>query len=463
MDRVSTGIDGLDRVLEGGLPKNALHIIAGVPGTGKTTVAQQIAFANAREDRPALILTTMAEPLPKLVTYLQELDFVSPQRIGTEVVFESLEEDLKDRPSRLAGRLLELIQRHRPGLIIIDSFKAIGDVVSELGQWRGILFEIAGVLGAYDATAILVGEYTEAEMAGAVEFAVADGVLELRREQRGSRDERLLRVAKMRGSDFLDGHHAFTISRAGVWVYPRLVGPRQPMTYVPDPERIPSGIIGLDEMIETGWLRGTSTLVIGPAGAGKTMLGLHFLRRGVEDGEATLMVTFQETPTQLRRAIRSLGWNDRELVDSGKFALLYRSPVELQIDTIVHEIFRRIEEDGVRRVVVDALGDLERAAGDPARFSDYVYALAQHLATRQVSSMFMLEAVGPVLAGQTNRSEAEKTVHIVDNLLSLNMTLGGELRRSIRIIKSRGSAHDGEERILRIGTNGLEIENDGRR
>ena len=462
MDRVSTGIAGLDHVLEGGLPKNALHIIAGVPGTGKTTVAQQIAFANATAQRPALYLTTVAEPLAKLVTYLQELDFVSPERIGTEILFDSLDEDLKERPAQLASRLLELIEHHRPSLIIIDSFKAIGDVVSELGQWRGILFEIAGVLGAYDATTILVGEYTEEEMAGAVEFAVADGVLELRREQRGSRDERFLRVAKLRGSDFLDGNHAFIISRDGVRVFPRLVGPREPTDYVPDPERIHTGITGLDEMVETGWLRGTSTLVVGPAGAGKTMLGLHFLRRGVEDGETSLLVNFQETPTQLRRAIRSLGWDDRELIDAGKFALLYRSPVELQIDSVVDEIFERIERDGVRRVVVDALGDLERAAGDPARFSDYVYALTQHLAARQVSSMFTLEAVGPVAAGQANRSEAEKTVHIVDNLLALTMTLDGELKRAVRVIKSRGSAHDGHERTLRIGTQGLEIAGDGR-
>jgi circadian clock protein KaiC len=282
-------------------------------------------------------------------------------------------------------------------------------------------------------------------------------VIELRREQRGARDERMLRVAKMRGSDFLDGNHAFTIGRAGVRLFPRLVGPREPTTYVPDPERIASGIAGLDDMVAAGWLRGTTTLVVGPAGAGKTMLGLHFLRRGVEDGEASLLVTFQENPTQLRRAIRSLGWNDRELLDAGKFALLYRSPVELQIDTVVHEIFERVERDGVRRVVIDALGDLERAAGDSARFSDYVYALSQHLAARQVSSMFMLEAAGPMLVEKAYRTEAEKTAHIVDNLLALTMNFEGELERSVRIVKSRGSAHDGFARPLRIETGGLTV------
>jgi circadian clock protein KaiC len=458
MERITTGIDGLDLVLEGGLPRHAVHIFAGVPGTGKSTVALQIAFRNATAGRPALYLTTLSEPLPKLIGFLQEFAFADVSRIGTEVLFDSLDEILRENPDQLPAKLLGLIQRHRPGLIVLDSFKAIGDVISDASKWRSIMFEVAGALAAYDATALLVGEYTEREMIGLVEFAVADGVIELRREQRGSRDERFLRVAKLRGSSFLDGTHAFTLARQGVRVFPRLVGPPAPLDYVPDPQRLASGIGGLDEMIDNGWLRGSSTLVLGPSGSGKTILGLHFLRQGVAEGEPSLLVTFQETPTQLRRAIRSLGWSDRELLAAGKFDLLYRSPVELQIDTVVHEIFERIERDGVRRIVIDALGDLERAAGDPIRFSDYIYALAQHLASAGVSCMFLLETdrqsrgVLPDL-----RPGVEKAIYIVDNLLALGMELEGELTRSIRILKTRGSAHDGGSHTLMISRAGLEV------
>jgi circadian clock protein KaiC len=457
MERIPTGIEGLDRVLDGGLPKHAVHVIAGVPGTGKSTLAQQIAFANATVERPALYVTTVAEPLGKLVAFLQELAFVDVERIGRDVLFESLDQELRERPTDVAGRLLELIQRHRPGVIVIDSWKAIGDIVADQARWRGIVFETAGLLGAYDATAILVGEYSEAEMTGAVEFAVADGLLELRREQRGSRDERFLRVAKLRGSGFLDGLHAFTLDRQGVKLFPRLIGPTTPENYVPVPERLATGIRGLDDMIASGWLRGTSTLVLGPSGSGKTILGLHFLRQGLEEREPSLLVTFQETPTQLRRAIQSLGWNDSDLGAAGKFDLLYRSPVELQIDSVVAEIFRRIDRDGVCRVVIDALGDLERAAGDPVRFSDYIYALSQHLAAQRVSSMLLLETDSLTSVVPELRPGLQKAIFTADNLLTLSIDLNGDLTRSVRILKTRGSAHDGSKRVLRITPSGLEI------
>src|SRR6185436_3691389 len=110
------------------------------------TLAQHVAFTNGTPERPALYLTTLAEPLGKLVTFLQELEFVDVGRIGTDVIYDSLDQELRERPGDLPAKLLALIQRHRPGVIIIDSFKAIGDIVSDLARWRGIVFEVAGVL-----------------------------------------------------------------------------------------------------------------------------------------------------------------------------------------------------------------------------------------------------------------------------------------------------------------------------
>ena len=184
---------------------------------------------------------------------------------------------------------------------------------------------------------------------------------------------------------------------------------------------------------------------------------------GVADGESSLLVSLQETPTQLRRAIRSLGWNDGDLLAAGKFDLLYQSPVELQIDVVVDEIFQRMRHDRVRRIVIDALGDLEHGAADPGRFSDYMYALAQHLAAERVSSLFLLETEslsGSQLTGL--RPGLEKTVYVVDNLLALSIVLDGELDRTVRILKTRGSAHDGRQHSMRITPRGLEVDRDRR-
>lgn len=455
MERLSTGIAQLDTILGGGLPRQSVNIVMGLPGSGKTILAQQLAFANGTAERPALYLTTVSEPLAKVVTYLQELEFADVARLGSDVRYESLAATLRERPEGLTDAVAELLQEHRPGVIIIDSFKATMDLIPNPARWRNTVFDLAGLLAAYDVLGLWVGEYPHEAVAQLPEFAVADGILEMRRTQIGSRDDRFLQVIKLRGSGFRDGEHAFTLSRRGLTVFPRLVGPPAGR-YEPAMERLQTGIDGLDAMIESGWLRGTSTLVVGPSGAGKTMLGLHFLRHGVEGGEPGLLVNFQESPSQLLRAMKSLRWATDELLRPTGLDVFYTSPVELQIDTIIQEVMQRIERQGVRRVVIDALGDLEKAAGDASRFSDYIYALTQELARRRITSLLVLEGPGTTVHGQIR--PGTDVSYMSDNILLLSMDLDDDLSRNIRIVKTRGSAHDGTRHRLRINARGIVVE-----
>jgi circadian clock protein KaiC len=456
MQRLSTGNAPLDRILGGGLPKNSINIVMGLPGTGKTILAQQMAFANGSAERPVLYLTTLSEPLPKVITYLQEMRFADVGRIANEIHYEALVEPLRERPEALAETVARLIEQRRPSVVIIDSFKAVMELSRDPAAWRTTVFDVASVLTAYDATTLWVGEYAHELVSTSPEFAVADGIVELRRAQSGSRDDRFLQVVKLRGSAFLDGEHAFTLSADGLTVYPRLVGAGGGRTYDPQPERLRTGIGGLDSMIETGWLRGTATLLAGPSGAGKTLMGLHFLRQGVKDGEPGLLVNFQESPSQLRRIMNSLDWDVDALLRPGQIDLLHSSPVELQIDSIIQELLRRIEEQGVKRVVVDALGDLAKAASDPRRFSDYVYALCQELTRRGVTSMLTVETAGAT--GHAFVVSGKDVSEMSDNTLLVGMELGSELVRTVRIIKTRGSAHDGARHVLRISREGIVVE-----
>lgn len=453
MERVSTGNRQLDTILGGGFVRNSINLITGAPGSGKTILTQQLVFANARGERPVVYLTTVSEPLTKMLAYLQEQSFADPELIGSQIIYDSLSPEIAPSPGGIPARLLDIIKQHRPSIVVIDSFKAIADLMPDTATWRRTVFELASALAAYDTTAFWVGEYEQLSFLGQVEFAIADGILELRRQQWGARDDRTLRVLKLRGSAFRDGSHAFVITSEGLQVFPRLLQPAEVGGYEPDPGRLRSGIGGLDDMIEAGWLRGTSTLVAGPSGAGKSMLGLHFLRQGVEDGEAGLLINFQENPSQLRRAMRSLGWSPERLIGPRKLDILYSPPIELQIDTIVDEVFRRIEEHDVRRVVVDALADLERSTPEPGRFRDYIYALTQHFARRNITSMLTLETPGPT--GQHwSRHEVS---YMSDNILLLSMELEQDLERTVRVVKSRGSAHDGKRHSLRIGSAGIDV------
>ncbi len=453
MRRIKSGNEQLDLILDGGFPADSIHIVMGSPGSGKTILAEQLAFTNATSDRPALYLATVSEPLQKFLAYLQQYSFADTARIGTDVIYTSVGDSLSEEPERLADTVADLVQQHRPGVLVIDSFKAIADLMPDLATWRKQLHQLAGLLSAYSTTSFWVGEYTAEMTSKLPEFAVADGIVELTREQRGSRDFRFVRIVKLRGSAFLDGQHAFRITSSGLDVFPRLLGPSVGFVYRPTDERLKSGISGLDEMIATGWLRGTTTIVVGPSGAGKTAMGLQFLCEGVRSREPSLLLTLEENPTQIARVMQHFGWDTPSLVGPDKLDVMFCSPIELQIDTIIRELFARIEKNHVRRVVIDGLGDLAYTADDPVRFRDYLFALTQQFATRNVTAILTVESGGQLEHAFTR----EGISYLGDNLLLLEMNLGQELTRTIRVLKTRGSAHDGRRHTLSIGAGGVVV------
>jgi circadian clock protein KaiC len=455
MRRLKTGTSEIDEILGGGFPERAIHVLMGAPGTGKTMLAEQLCFANASPGRPILYLATFSEPLQKLVGFLQEFSFAKPEKIGTEIVYEYIGEHLLTSPESAGARLQELLTLHRPKIIVIDSFKALADLMPDRGAWRRTLDAITGILTAYDTTTFWVGEYTADMMSDLPEFAVADGIVDLTRLEHGSRDERFLRVLKLRGSGFLSGHHPVRLGRGGIEAFRRFVTPAAPLDYHPALERLRSGISGLDQMIATGWLRGTATLVAGPSGAGKTSIGMHFLRAGVDEGEPGLLASFQENPTQLGRMITNLGWDPTKVLGPEKLDHYYTSPVELQIDAVAHEIVRRIEKHGVRRVVIDAVSDMEKGASDSHRYRDFLYSLTQMFAARNVTAMLLAETAGLFPGHGITGYEVS---YMSDNILVLEMLLAEDLTRTIRILKSRGSQHDGRRRPLRITQDGISVD-----
>ena len=453
-ERMSSGNAEADYILGGGFPANSINIIMGHPGSGKTIFAEQLIFHNADEDRPILYLTTLSEPLAKVVRYLQGFRFFDEAKLGTQVVYEDVGPQLaKEGASAMIPALKEAIRTMSPKIIVIDSFKAVHDLAPTVAERRRMVYEMTALLTAYGTTAFLLGEYTEEDILDYPEFAVADGIVELSRRRLGNRDERFLRVYKLRGSRYLEGAHAFRITDAGLDVYPRLVSPQIPEGYEPVSERISTGVEGLDKMLDGGIWRGTTTLLAGPAGAGKTTIGLQFALEGARRGEPTLYMNFQENPTQLMRTIRGLGFNLEEAQAQG-LDLVYASPVELQIDSIIVDMFRRIEQGGVRRLVLDAVGDLASAATDTQRLHDYLYALVQHFAVRTITSVLNLETMGNTIGGGGVQNAIS---YLSDNVLLLTVDGETRTRRSLRVLKTRGSAHDTRIREVEITAGGLHI------
>jgi circadian clock protein KaiC len=439
--RVTTGNKQMDEILKGGFPSSSINIIMGEPGTGKTVFAEQLVFHHASEPgRPIIYLTTLSEPIAKVLTYLQRFTFFDEDKIGSALHYRDIGFNLaKDGVGVLLPFLKDAIHEVAPKIIVIDSFKALHDVSESPQELRRVLFEITGMLTAYKTTVFLIGEYSTEHVRSLPEFGMADGIVQFLRSPESTRDERFVRVLKLRGSSYLEGLHGCRITSSGLSIFPRFISPEIPESYTRKRGTIKSGIKGFDEILGNGLIEGSATLLAGPTGSGKTTFGLQFILEGVRQKQRSLFVNFQENPTQLADAIAVL---DNKLTEKERANLffLYESPVELQIDSIIVKIFQMIEEKKIDRVVIDAMGDLELASKDPERVHNFIYSLTQHLTVNNVTSVILHETAASVLGSTTNIGG--RVSNMADNIVLLSVPTGPDYQRTLLCIKARGCAHD---------------------
>jgi circadian clock protein KaiC len=449
-ERFLSGDRYLDAVLGGGLPANALNMIIGLPGSGKTILAEQFLFHNATAERPGLYLSTVSEPLDKILRYGQRLDFFDARAVGRSVFFEDLGASLNDGGlDAVLDRTRSLITDHRPGVIVIDSFKAMSDYASDAKAHRSFLHELAGSLTALPTTTFWVGEYAREEIASRPSFAIADGIISLTTLRASERAIRHLEILKLRGTGFMSGQHAYRIAHDGLHVFPRLAESVPTEPYDLQPERMSSGIDAIDQMLADGYRSGTSTMVAGPSGSGKTLMGLHFIFNGAAAGEPGIIATLQENATQLERIAQGFGWS----LTSESVNLMYRSPVDLYLDEWVYDLLDTIERTAAKRVFIDSLGDLRRAAVDELRFREYLYSLLQRCTKQHISVMMTQETPGPFGAGPISEGDIS---HLSDNVILLQFVpRNAQLKRTLTVLKTRASRHEPHIREFTITPDGI--------
>jgi circadian clock protein KaiC len=447
--RLASGSPRLDAILDGGLPEHAITLLIGLPGSGKTVLAQQYVFANATPERPALYLSTVSEPFEKIIRYGQALSFFDQAAVGRSVFYEDLGTALNE--SGLAGALellTTLLRERQPGLLVIDSFKALFDYAQGL-ELRAFLHELAGRLSALPLSSFWIGEYGEQDIATAPEFAVADSIVSLSTTRVAEREVRFLRVIKLRGSAFSAGQHAYRIGPGGLDVFPRLADVGGVADYTPVGDRLSSGIGALDEMLADGYWAGASTLCAGPSGSGKTLMGLHFVFNGARRGERGVLATLQENPAQLERMVAGFGWS---LAEDG-VEVLYRSLVDIYVDEWVYELLDAVERTGARRVLIDSLSDLQLASPEPTRFREFIYSLVQRF-SRQGVSLFMTSEVPDLF--QVRRLFEDGVSHFTDNVILLEyIREQSAIRRALTVLKTRASHHEPEIREFKITPDGF--------
>ena len=438
IDRLPSGNQRLDEILNGGLLRNAINLIVGVPGSGKTILSQQFAFHNATAKQPALYLSTLSEPLDKILRFGETLSVFDHKAIEEgRVIYEDIGHVLGDDGLQsILGAVEGYLKEIRPGIVVIDSFRAFAAVSHDTTEFRRFLYGLTRLLGASATTAVWNAPYAREQAMEAAEFAVADSILALDIKQVGARELRVMQVLKLRGSSYRSGEHAYRITEAGFDVFPRLADIQIDSLYKLSGQRSSTGIEALDKVLgEGGYWSGAATMVAGPSGIGKTLMGLHFLFHGAENGEPGILATFQENETQLTRVASSFGWS----FTGSDVHVLSRSVVDIYIDEWVYQLLDLIERTGARRIVIDSLPDVMVAAADPVRFREWMFSLTQRLERAGISLMMIVEV--PELF-QLRRISEQGLSHLADNVVLLQYVQEGpELVRALTVLKTRAMHH----------------------
>jgi circadian clock protein KaiC len=291
-------------------------------------------------------------------------------------------------------------------------------------------------LTANATTAIWNAPYSRAQATETAEFATADAIIALDLKQVAERELRVLQVMKLRGSAYRSGEHLYRVTDAGLEVFPRLAEQRIEGRYEISPGRAATGIDALDELLgEGGYWAGATTLIAGPSGVGKTLMGLHFIFHGADVGEPGIIATFQENESQLERIVSSFGWS----IDNPNVHVMSRGVVNMNIDEWVYDLIDLADKTHAKRIVVDSLPDLEAAAGDAVRFREWMFSVTQRFSRSGVSLIMVVEV--PELFALHRISE-HGISHLADNVVLLQYVQEGpDLNRALTVLKTRAMHH----------------------
>lgn len=457
IQRLSTGVRGLDEVLGGGLPEYSFNVIAGRPGCGKTTLAHQMMFAMASPERSALYFTVLGEPPMKMLRYQQQFDFFDDEQVSRSIRFINLADDVRAGDlDRVMGRIAAEVERHGPGLVFMDSFRSA--VQDERGGesrpgLQNFVQHLAVLMSAWQATTFLIGEYGSEHDAHPV-FTVADGLIWLHQTQQRGSMVRKLEIVKMRGQPTLPGLHTFRISGRGIDVFApaAALGASDRGPTPTKGQRVPMGVPGLDAMLGGGLPLGYSLLVAGPSGSGKSILAAAFLAAGARRGERGVIAAFEQHPSRARDRVVA------NLIAVGQVGLVDSRSPDLSIDEVVCMILDEVRRLDARLVVIDSLSGFELALAPTFR-EDFRKSLARLITTLAGAGLTVLLTSELEDRYVDLRFSPYGTAFLTDAIIVQRyVEIDSRLRRLMAVVKVRASDHSDALRLYSITDDGIRID-----
>jgi circadian clock protein KaiC len=456
--RLETGVPGLDAVLGGGLPARRTCLVAGLPGTGKTTFGNQLAFNHAAAGGRAVVATLLTETHDLLLANLADFRFFDAAFVGERVSYLNLFDALEQEGLEGVVAAMRRVAREAGAtLLVVDGATVVQDVGASPLALRRFIQQLqaqAAILGA--TTVLLTGQ--DRDELGVI-GAHVDGVVVLANELNGSRHVRHLEVLKLRGGPHVTGVHTFAIDAGGITVYPRLesvVGWRRPPERSPMGVGLGTGISGLDSMLGGGLLPLSSTLVMGTPGAGKTLLGLSFLLEGAGREERGLLAGFHETPPDLVASAAGIGLDLQGAIESGLIRVLWDPPLELSADAWAWRLLAAVDEHQPQRVFVDAISDIQRFIASPQRMPTYSAALTNELRSRGATVLIATE-IDAYVDDQLAVPVPAASATMDNGILLRQVELRSSLHRLVSVLKARQLGTDPAIREFVIGDQGISV------
>ena len=454
INRLATGVPGMDDVLGGGLPEFSFNLIAGLPGCGKTTLAHQMMFALATPERPALYLTVLGEPPLKMLRYQQQFEFFDLDRVNRCIHFVNLGEDaLTGKLDTMLERIQAEVQAHAPAFVFVDSFRSVALSSGTDNNLQQFMQQLGVLMTSWEATTFLIGEYAADTLTNPV-FTVADGLIWLHQSVERNSMVRKMEIMKMRGQPTLPGMHTLRIGAAGIAVFPpasALVGAATALPRLRPTGRASLGIAALDAMLGGGLPCGYSVLVAGPSGSGKSILAASFLQEGARNGEAGVIAVFEQRANRSHNAVLN------ELIQAGRVGLVDSRAADLSIDEIVQLLVKEVRRLHATRVVIDSLSAFELALAPTFRedFRESLLRLVSALAQEGLTVLLTSELEDRYT---DLRFSPLGTAFLTDAIIVQRyIEVDSRLRRVMAVVKVRDSWHSDELRAYFIDQHGIHL------
>ena len=458
----STGIDGLDHILVGGFPRNHVYLLQGDPGVGKTTLGLQFLLQGVREGERAMYIT-LSETADELraVAKSHHWDIskvhIFEQLIGEEsiehdetTVFYPADVELGET----IRAMIEEVDKVKPQRVVLDSLSEIRLLAQSMLRYRKQILALKQFFAGRRITVLLLDDRT-AEQNDLQLQSVPHGVVELERYTPlyGS-TRRRLQLVKIRGLNFRDGYHDFSIRTGGIIVYPRLVAAEH-ATVDTHSEQLPSGLAALDTMLGGGLDRGTSTVIMGPAGSGKSALSTQYAIAAAKRGERAAMFIFEESVSSLLHRSYGLDMQLKTYIDQGLIKVRQIDPAQLQPGELAHLVRESVETDGAKLIVIDSLNGYLNAVPEEKFLLLHLHELLGYLGHSGVATILVFAQHG--LIGMSMQTAVDVS-YLADCVVLLRyFEAEGRIRKAISIVKKRSSKHETSIRDFGMSERGIEI------